>query len=115
MRLMVVILYIMREGKNQRVYERIRIDSDHIYDLSEGGIYIKTTEPKRLGALVGLELKLFENENQFVAKGRVIRIVYEKGAQKKFPPGMAIKFEPLSESDKEKIRLYIRSKKPGRK
>jgi len=99
---------------NKRLYERAVIDSRRIYDLSEGGVYIKTLEPKRLGTLVGLELKLFENEHPVLVKGRVIRIIYEKGGQKRFPPGMAIRFEPVPEPERQKIRLYISSKKAGK-
>jgi uncharacterized protein (TIGR02266 family) len=102
------------QRNNKRLYERVRIDSGRIYDLSEGGVYVKTKEPKRLGSLVGLELKLFDDQPPFLVKGQVIRIIYEKGGQKIFPPGMAVQFEPLANEHREKIRTYIQNKKTGR-
>jgi Tfp pilus assembly protein PilZ len=104
----------MENARNKRLYERVKIDSERIYDLSEGGLYIKTKEPKRLGSLVGLELKLFDDEPPFMVKGQVIRIIYEKGSRKNFPPGMAVQFEPLPLQYREKIRTYIQNKKTGR-
>jgi len=104
----------MDSGREKRINDRIVIDSGHIYDLSEGGVYIKTTDPRRLNALVGLELRLSDREPPILVKGRVIRIIYEKGAPKKFPPGMAVKFEPLPKESTDKLRVYIQSKKTGR-
>lgn len=104
----------MDTEKNKRLYERIRIDSGKLYDLSEGGVYVKTKEPKRLGSLLGLELKLFDDEPPFLVKGRVIRIIYEKGGLKNFPPGMAVQFEHLPAETCEKIKKYILDKKTGR-
>jgi len=101
----------MENGKDKRRYERIKIGSDKIYDLSEGGMFIRTTEPKRLGAVIALEIKLFENQTPVRVKARVLRIVYEKGASKQFPPGMAVEFLDLSEENRERIRVYIKTKK----
>jgi uncharacterized protein (TIGR02266 family) len=104
----------MDKTQNKRIFERVVINSDRIYDLSEGGVYIKTKEPKRLGALVGVEMKLFEREDPVCAKGKIIRIIYERGGLKRFPPGMAIQFTSIDEKEREKIRLYISSRKSGR-
>jgi Tfp pilus assembly protein PilZ len=101
----------MEHPRDKRKYERIKIDSGKIYDLSEGGIYIQTTEPKQLGSLIAMEIKLFENDKPLLVKGRVIRIIYKSGARQKFPPGMAVQFEGLSEQDREKIRAFLLSKK----
>ncbi len=107
------LLYYLRimEQKNKRRFERVKINSEKIYDLSEGGIYIRTTEPRPLGSMIALELKLFENDQPVKVKGKVIRIVYPKGAPKKFPPGMAVQFIDLDEESREKIRKYIKSRK----
>ena len=101
----------MNPPGEKRKFERVNIDSNKIYDLSEGGIYIRTREPKRLGSLVAMELKLFEKERAILVKGRVLRIIYQDAARQKFPPGMAIEFEGVSESDCEKIRVYLLGKK----
>jgi len=99
------------EQKNKRKFERVKINSEKIYDLSEGGIYIRTTEPRPLGSIIALELKLFENDEPILVKGKVIRIVYPKGAPKKFPPGMAVQFIELDEQHREKIRRYVQQRK----
>jgi len=101
----------MDRGQNKRLYERIVLDSERIFDLSEGGVYVKTKEPRRLGSLVGLEMKLFEGENPVLVRGRIIRIIYEKGGLKRLPPGMAVQFDNLSEADRERIRTFISRKK----
>lgn len=97
--------------KEKRRYERVKINSEKIYDLSEGGIYIRTKEPKPLGSTIALELRLFENEEPVRVKGKVIRIIYEKGAPKNFPPGMAVEFIDIDEKCREIIRKYIRARK----
>jgi len=103
----------MEPTGEKRKYGRIKIDSGKIYDLSEGGIYIQTTEPKRLGSLIAMELKLFEKEKAILVKGRVLRIIYQMGARQNFPPGMAVEFEELRDQEREKIRAYILSKQPA--
>ena len=100
-------------SRKPRLYDRVVIDSGRIYDLSEGGVYVKTTEPKRLGTLVGLEIRLFNSKQPLVVCGRVIRIIYKQGGKKNLPPGMAIVFETLSEPDRELIRAYVEHKKSG--
>lgn len=96
--------------REKRRYQRIKIDSGKIYDLSEGGIYIHTTEPKRLGSLIAIELKLFEGQEPILVKGKVLRIIYESGARQKFPPGMAVEFVGLTEEERQKIRAFIQKK-----
>jgi uncharacterized protein (TIGR02266 family) len=103
----------MERARYKRKSERVVIDSGKIYDLSEGGIYIRTIEPKRLGSLIAMELKLLDQEKPLLVKGRVLRIIYEMGARQKFPPGMGVQFEELSEQDKQKIRQYLSHKKPA--
>jgi uncharacterized protein (TIGR02266 family) len=101
----------MEAQREKRRFERVKIDSEKIYDLSEGGIYIRTTEPKRLGSIIALELKLSEKERALLVKGRVLRIIYQSSARQKFPPGMAVEFIDLTELQREKIRTYIKQKK----
>lgn len=97
---------------NKRVHERIRISSSKsIWNLSEGGAFVATTTPRRLGALLHFEYRLWPDEPPFRALGKVVRVLHKPNPRIKEPAGMALQFVQVSEDDLIRLRLYLKEQK----
>jgi len=68
-------------------------------DLSEGGIFIETKVPGKIGAKIDLRFHLSENDPVIIAKG-VVRYHVPR-------LGMGVQFTELSDKDGERIAAYI--------
>ncbi len=77
-------------------------------DLSTGGVFIATYQPKPAGTQVGLYFALPEG-HVVEAKG-VVRWTREGGGDT--PPGMGIAFESLSQEDLDAIERFCESRAP---
>jgi uncharacterized protein (TIGR02266 family) len=95
-------------GRERRRFGRIKLDHLKLcHDISEGGFYIRTDRPRRLGSLVNFEIKLEENKPPIRGRGRVVRIIHQAGAVGSDPPGMAIEFVEIEPADRERIRQVV--------
>lgn len=115
-------------GRNNRTYKRAPISlkitvsesgDDYsikfdISNLSEGGIFIKSSilwEPDQKFDLV---FKLPNSDQEIVAKGKVARSedkynLFVSADRDSSVPGMGIQFTEISEEDKKIIRDFIKS------
>jgi len=100
-------------GRERRRYPRIKLSHPRqCHNLSEGGFYMLTERPRRLGTLVDFELKLDDDKNPIRGRGRVVRIIHLAGAVGADPPGMAVEFVELSREDRERIRAVVNQTQP---
>jgi hypothetical protein len=101
-------------GRERRRFDRIKLEHlKQCHDLSEGGFYIVSDRPRRLGSLVNFELKLEKDQPPIRGRGRVVRIIHQAGAVGGDPPGMAVEFVELAEEDRDRIRAVVTKVKTG--
>ena len=82
---------------------------DYARNLSLGGLFVETRTPLELGVSIDLSFALPGYEGKIRSLGRVVRVRSEVDAQEKGErPGMAIKFEGLSEESKAIIDALVR-------
>lgn len=99
-------------GRDKRESERVRIiESKQIWNLSEGGAYIATDSPRRLGSLLHFEFRLGEQMPVFQALSKVVRVLHKKNPKTKEPRGMAVQFVKMSDEDLSNLRKYLKYKK----
>ena len=73
----------------------------HSRDLSQGGIFIETKLPGKIGAQIDLRFHLTEDDPVIIAKG-VIRYLVPR-------LGMGVQFTELSGNDEKRIAEYVAS------
>ncbi len=95
------------KGSDKRRHERIKTTSRHIRDLSEGGAYIITDQPRPAGSLFHFEFRPEKDAEPIRALARVIRVLYRPNPKLKEPAGMAVKFTELGEDDLVRLREYL--------
>jgi hypothetical protein len=96
-------------GRDKRQHERIEITSSRsVVNISTGGMYIKTDEPRSVGSIVHFEFKLDPDLPPIKGHAKVIRALYKGGGRKGLPPGMALEFTSISPEDQKVIRDYIK-------
>ncbi len=74
--------------------------------LSEGGVFLKTDAPLPVGTNVQLTLPI-KDETPLAVKGKVIYLKLPEKKRSPYPPGMAIKFQRVSEETTELLRVYV--------
>jgi type IV pilus assembly protein PilZ len=74
--------------------------------LSEGGIYLRTNKPLPIGSKVEVKVPL-ETGAEIMVKGEVAYTMGLLRGQFLVPPGIAIRFVDLSESDQENLRQEV--------
>jgi uncharacterized protein (TIGR02266 family) len=81
----------------------------HSYDVSRGGLFIKTPSPFAPGTLLKFEVKIAEDQRVMQGVGRV---VWKRDASTgpEEPAGMGIKFIKLDESSKAVIERLVQSR-----
>jgi hypothetical protein len=95
-------------GRDKRVYERIRVSSlKNVWNLSEGGAYIATESPKRLGAKIHVELKLGATGNTLRAMAKVVRVLHRPNPKLGEPAGMALQFMDLEAQQLLYLQQYL--------
>jgi len=79
---------IKLEFKSQK-----RMMEEYISNISKGGNFIKTTNPRKIGEKIGLILIHPETRQELLLHGEVVRVVTKEEAQKSNNlPGMGINF-----------------------
>jgi len=80
-------------------------------DISQGGIFIPTNDPKPVGSVISLTLIHPESGEEIEVQGEVIRVVTEVEAREKhdrqLTPGMGIKFIDLSERQQQSLDRFL--------
>jgi len=95
-------------GRDKRGHDRVRLTSSRsVWNLSEGGAYIATANPRRVGSVIHFEFTL-ENRESFKTLARVIRVLHKPNPKIGEPAGMALQFIEVGEEDKQRLRNYLR-------
>ena len=84
-------------------------------DLSVGGIFIKTRNPRKVGTAVKLNIDLQNGQKLIEADGRVVRVVLQGDTYTGATPGMAIEFTRLHPKSRKIIQQYIVEKTSSQK
>lgn len=86
-------------------------------NISVGGMFLVTREPKPEGSHVSLEFTLPPDEEKIAVTGTVVRVLMGSetpGRTQEFFSGMGIRFDTVSSSDMKKIEAYIDAQPEGR-
>ena len=75
-------------------------------DINEGGVFIETDDPQRIGTTVDLQFHLPGSTDPVKAAGVVVRISNGSDGE---PIGMAVEFDSLPSATRERINDLIRS------
>ena len=98
--------------RDKRQSERIRIfESRQIWNLSEGGAYIATDNPRRLGATLHFRFRLESDMPVFEALAKVVRVLHKKNPKTGEPKGMAVQFVKVEEDNLSNLREFLKNKK----
>jgi uncharacterized protein (TIGR02266 family) len=80
-------------------------------DISQGGIFIPTNDPKPVGIYITLPLVQPDSGEELEIMGKVERVVTEKEAQeqkqKHLVPGMGIKFINLDSAQRQALKQFL--------
>ncbi len=81
------------------------------YDVSRGGVFIKTDEPKSMRQLLRLEILIGDDEkNMIEAHGMVVHTISEaEAADREEPPGMGIEFIAFGGDPRQRWEDYLRN------
>src|SRR5690348_7474550 len=86
----------------------------HSYDISRGGMFIKTPSPFPPGTLLKFEVKIAEDQKLMQGVGRVVwkREPPDVGSDR--PAGMGVKFIKIDEQSKKLIDQLVGSRGEGK-
>ena len=80
-------------------------------DISQGGIFIPTNDPKPVGTVMNLTLIHPDTGEEVEVQGEVVRVVTEKDVfenkEKKLTPGMGIKFINLTPEQETALERFL--------
>src|SRR5947208_9341379 len=79
-------------------------------DVSVGGIFIRTREPLAIGTQLRLELQLQDGMALLAGEGTVIWIREADPARPTVPPGMAVRFDKVSEETQPTLDRILAEK-----
>ena len=108
-----------KDGSERRRHERIDLNlliqyrfdtfdefmSEYAADVSEGGMFIETDEPRDVGDMIYLQFALRDGTRLIEGLGRVVRVVPERAGQ---PGGMGIEFVNMDEDSQDLIVNAVR-------
>lgn len=109
------------DGRDRRLFERFEVTWSvdcvtedtflyaHIRNISEMGIFVRTTEPLPVGSHLTLRFAPPDSSDPFVLRGTVQWINAWRPTSDNPNPGMGIRFIDLSPADRERIVDTIRS------
>lgn len=79
--------------------------TEYTLNLSLGGLYIKTTRPLDMDALITVDFTLPGFDYSFRIRGKV---VWKKSVEtEEGPPGMGIEFTDVSKADEEALLQFV--------
>lgn len=84
--------------------------NEYTHNISKGGVFIRTTQPRALRERVEVVLIIPEEETEVSALGEVIHVVTPDKATEYMPAGMGIQIVELKKEDQEKIESFINSR-----
>ena len=83
-------------------------------DISEGGIFIRSADPLKVGAELDAVFKLNRLGDLMKISGTVVRVVHNSGGNSSISAaGMGIKFNDASDEIKKRINNYRKLNKPS--
>ncbi|HMJ10464.1 MAG TPA: TIGR02266 family protein [Polyangiaceae bacterium] len=85
----------------------------HSYDISRGGMFIKTPSPFPPGTLLKFEVKIAEDQRLMQGVGRVVWKREPPDANGDRPAGMGVKFIKIDEQSKKLIDQLVSSRGEG--
>jgi uncharacterized protein (TIGR02266 family) len=85
----------------------------HSYDVSRGGMFIKTPSPFPAGTLLKFEVKIADEQRVMQGVGRVVWKREHAGGPEE-PAGMGIKFIKIDEASRSVIERLLESRGPGK-
>ena len=78
------------------------------FDLSEGGLFVRTLSPTPSGASVELEFRIFEDQSAFLSRGLVIwSNAYSARHMLATPYGMGVSFTDVPRKTLEGVREFV--------
>jgi len=80
--------------------------SDFARNINEGGIFVESEAPQELGTAVDLQFKLPGSNEPVRVKGTVVRVTPARDGE---APGMAVEFEELDASTRQRINDLVRT------
>lgn len=83
----------------------------HSYDVSRGGMFIKTSSPFPAGTLLKFEVKIADEQRVMQGVGRVVWKRDEPGESSDEPAGMGIKFIKIDEASRTMIERLLESRR----
>src|SRR5580698_1324645 len=83
---------------------------NHAYDVSRGGIYIKTTNPFPAGTLLKFEIRLASDQAVIAGVGRVVWKRDSTQSTGERPGGMGVKFIKIDDPSKTVIDRLVNSR-----
>jgi type IV pilus assembly protein PilZ len=83
--------------------------NSYLFDISTGGIFVKTDSPMDKGETISLKIFLPDGDKEMEALGEVVWSNKDKRVtpERTFPPGMGVKFLKLSTENKIRLSLNI--------
>lgn len=84
--------------------------SEYSANLSMGGIFIKTRNPRKIGTVVELRMNLQNGKELVDAVGRVVRVIHPGDEYTGATPGMAVEFTDLNKDSKRIIEKCLMDK-----
>src|SRR6478752_6086250 len=85
----------------------------HSYDVSRGGMFIKTPSPFPAGTLLKFEVKIAEDQKVMQGVGRVVWKRETTDSDPDKPCGMGVKFIKIDEESRAIIERLLQSRVPG--
>jgi molecular chaperone DnaK len=83
--------------------------SEYAADVSVGGMFVRTRDPRPIGTMIYLQFTLKDGIRLIEALGKVVRVV--SGGDE---PGMGIEFVNLDEDSREMVEAIVRERgSPG--
>lgn len=103
--------------KHQRLPLKFKVDwksegnflFENATNISEHGIFIETKEPMATGTLINLQFMLPDSSKKMDVLGKVTWVnPVRKSSDENYNPGMGVRFENLTEVDREIILSLIK-------
>src|SRR6187551_2600266 len=85
----------------------------HSYDVSRGGMFIKTPSPFPPGTLLKFEVKIADEQRVMQGVGRVVWKRDQDGDSSNDPAGMGIKFIKIDDASRAVIDKLVEGRAPG--
>jgi molecular chaperone DnaK len=86
--------------------------AEYALDLSPGGMFIRTQEPRELGAMVYLQFSLKDGSKLIEGLGKVVRVIPPSGGNQE--AGMGVEFVNFDEESMALINEICSAKKASR-